>query len=74
MFGKLVHLTVDAVLVSAFLAGVKRTTGLTPALSQISNKDVRQLMRSYLEIAPGEYVFDFAIVFLGRSSKFERKR
>ncbi|KIL68171.1 hypothetical protein M378DRAFT_158705 [Amanita muscaria Koide BX008] len=72
MFGKLVHLTVDAVLVSAFLAGVKRTTGLTPALSQISNKDVRQLMRSYLEI--GEYVFDFAIVFLGRSSKFERKR
>ncbi|KAF8631211.1 hypothetical protein AX15_002542 [Amanita polypyramis BW_CC] len=63
MFGKLVHLAIDAFLISAFLAGVKRTTGLTPALSQIANKDIRQLMRSYLEM--GEYVFDFAIVIFG---------
>ncbi|KAF8640035.1 hypothetical protein AX17_001277 [Amanita inopinata Kibby_2008] len=72
MLGKLVHLGIDALLISAFLAGVKRTTGLTPALSQVSNKDVRQLLRSYLEI--GEYVFDFAIVIFGRSSSFERRR
>jgi len=47
--GKLVHLGFDALLISTFLAGVKRTTGLTPALSQAANKDVRQLLRSYLE-------------------------
>ncbi|KIK65671.1 hypothetical protein GYMLUDRAFT_39173 [Collybiopsis luxurians FD-317 M1] len=72
MFGKLVHLGFDALLISAFLAGVKRTTGLTPALSQVPNKDIRQLLRSYLEI--GEYAFDLAVVFIGRSSSFERRR
>lgn len=29
MFGKLFHLGLDALLISAFLAGVKRSTGLT---------------------------------------------
>ena len=29
MLGKLVHLGFDALLISAFLAGVKRSTGLT---------------------------------------------
>lgn len=29
MFGSLFHLAVDALLVSAFLAGVRRSTGLT---------------------------------------------
>jgi len=72
MFGKLVHLGIDALLVSAFLAGVKRSTGLTPALSQVPNKDLRQLLRSYLEF--GEYAFDFAVVIFGRSVSFERKR
>ncbi|KZT26909.1 DUF1748-domain-containing protein [Neolentinus lepideus HHB14362 ss-1] len=71
MFGKLVHLGFDAILISAFLAGVKRNTGLTPALHQVPNKDIRQLLRSYLEA--GEYVFDFAVVIFGRSSSFERK-
>ncbi|KAI0079737.1 DUF1748-domain-containing protein [Panus rudis PR-1116 ss-1] len=71
MFGKLFHLGLDALLISAFLAGVKRSTGLTPRLSKVPNKDVRQLLRSYLEI--GEYAFDFAVVIFGRSESFERK-
>lgn len=29
MLGTLVHLGIDALLISAFLAGIKRTTGLT---------------------------------------------
>jgi len=70
--GKLMHYAFDAVLISAFLAGVRRSTGLTPALALVPNKDIRQLLRSYLEL--GEYSFDFAVVFLGRSSSFERKR
>ncbi|KAI0723505.1 DUF1748-domain-containing protein [Earliella scabrosa] len=71
MFGTLVHLGIDAALLSAFLAGIRRTTGLTPKLSDVPNKDVRQLLRSYLEF--GEYLFDFAVVICGRSSSFERK-
>jgi hypothetical protein len=49
MFGKLVHLGFDAILISAVLAGIKRSTGLTPALTQVPNKDVRQLLHTYLE-------------------------
>ncbi|KAH9853895.1 DUF1748-domain-containing protein [Lenzites betulinus] len=71
MFGTLIRLGIDAALVSAFLAGVRRTTGLTPKLSDVPNKDIRQLLRSYLEF--GEYLFDFAVVILGRSSSFERR-
>jgi len=71
MFGKLFHLGVDAVLIAAFLAGIRRTTGLTPRLSQVPNKDIRQILKSYLEM--GEYAFDFAVVVFGRSSSFERK-
>jgi hypothetical protein len=72
MLGKLVHLGFDAMLIAAFLAGVKRTTGLTPAIAQVPNKDVRQILKSYLEF--GEYIFDIAVVFMGRSQSFERRR
>ncbi|KAI0069166.1 DUF1748-domain-containing protein [Artomyces pyxidatus] len=71
MLGKLAHIGFDAILITAFLAGIKRSTGLTPALSKVPNKDVRQMLRSYLEF--GEYAFDFAVVFFGRSPSFERK-
>jgi len=72
MLGTLVHIGVDAVLISAFLAGVKRSTGLTPNVSLVPNKDFRELLRTYLEV--GEYVFDFAVVIFGRSDSFERRR
>ncbi|PCH41589.1 DUF1748-domain-containing protein [Wolfiporia cocos MD-104 SS10] len=90
MFGTLAHLGFDALLITAFLAGIRRTTGLTyvsespksecnrnpfsdsPKLADVPNKDVRQILRSYLEF--GEYIFDFAVVIFGRSSSFERKR
>ncbi|KAF8520086.1 DUF1748-domain-containing protein [Gautieria morchelliformis] len=72
MFSTLIHLGVDALLISACLAGIKRSTGLTPALARVPNKDIRQLLRSYLEL--GEYAFDFAVVILGRSASFERTR
>jgi Fungal protein of unknown function (DUF1748) len=32
MLGRLVHLSIDALIISAFLAGVKRSTGLTYVL------------------------------------------
>jgi hypothetical protein len=35
MFGRLTHLAFDALLVTAFLAGIRRTTGLTYAASSM---------------------------------------
>ncbi|KAF8204845.1 DUF1748-domain-containing protein [Pholiota molesta] len=65
MLGKLVHLGFDALLITAFLAGVKRTTGLT--------RLTIDLLNSYLEF--GEYAFDFAVVIFGVAIlSFERKR
>nr|GAT53805.1 predicted protein [Mycena chlorophos] len=72
MLGKLVHIGLDLALISVVLAGLKRNTGLTPKLTQVPNKDVRQLLRTYLEF--GEYAFDFAVVIAGRSASFERTR
>lgn len=45
---------VDAVLISVALSGIKRSTGLTPAIRKVPNKDVRNLLRVYLET--GEWV------------------
>ncbi|KIM33430.1 hypothetical protein M408DRAFT_326146 [Serendipita vermifera MAFF 305830] len=72
MFGKLIHYSFDALLISAFLAGIKRNTGLTPSLDLVPNKDLRALLSSYLEA--GEYAFDFTVVFISRSRYFQRLR
>lgn len=37
MFGRLIHLGFDALLITALLAGIKRTTGLTYGLSHSSS-------------------------------------
>ncbi|ORY56547.1 hypothetical protein BCR35DRAFT_309794 [Leucosporidium creatinivorum] len=72
MFGRLFHLTFDALLISAVLAGIKRSTGLSPAVGKLKNKDLKQLAVTYLEL--GEWVCDLSIVVMGRSSAFERRR
>ncbi|KAG8813274.1 hypothetical protein FRB91_008783 [Serendipita sp. 411] len=72
MLGKLFHLTVDAILISALLAGIKRNTGIAPSLDLVPSRDVRGLLNSYLEV--GEYAFDFTVVFLSRSRYFSRHR
>ncbi|CAG8717362.1 6260_t:CDS:2, partial [Scutellospora calospora] len=41
--GRLVHYAADAVLVSAVLAGIKRSTGLTIATNRIENEEVRKV-------------------------------
>ncbi|RPB09728.1 DUF1748-domain-containing protein, partial [Morchella conica CCBAS932] len=72
--GKLAHYGFDAILFSAFLAGVKRSTGLTPSLQteKIESKDVRSALEKYLNI--GEWMMDQSIAVMGSSSYFERKR
>lgn len=54
MFGRFFHLMIDAVIISVALSGIKRSTGLTPAVRRLPNKDLRNLVRVYLET--GEWV------------------
>ncbi|KAL4918956.1 hypothetical protein BDW62DRAFT_180186 [Aspergillus aurantiobrunneus] len=73
--GRLTHYAFDAVLLSAFLAGVKRSTGLTPSLSSdkvTDNKDFKKWIDNYLGV--GEWVMDQSIAVLSSTSYFERKR
>ncbi|KAK2767615.1 hypothetical protein FQN54_003773 [Arachnomyces sp. PD_36] len=75
VLGRLTHYAFDAVLLSAFLAGVKRSTGLSPSLSseKISdNKEVKRWVENYLGV--GEWVMDQSVAVMGSSGFFERKR
>ncbi|EAS29288.3 uncharacterized protein CIMG_08034 [Coccidioides immitis RS] len=75
VLGRLTHYAFDAVLISAFLAGIKRSTGLTPSLNsdKISdNKEVKRWVDNYLGV--GEWVMDQSIAVLGSSGWFERRR
>jgi len=85
----LTHYAFDAVLISAFLAGVKRSTGLTPNLANVTAtpRDQSPSMRSdkisestdvqvWVEkyLGVGEWVMDQSIAIMGSTSFFERKR
>ncbi|KAF2771016.1 DUF1748-domain-containing protein, partial [Teratosphaeria nubilosa] len=71
--GRLAHLTFDAVLISAFLAGVKRSTGLTLKSESFSESpSVKKWVENYLWV--GETVLDQSVAVMGSSGWFERRR
>ncbi|KAK7205840.1 hypothetical protein BZA70DRAFT_277181 [Myxozyma melibiosi] len=70
--GRLVHYSVDLVLLSAVLAGVKRSTGLMFKTESIESKDVRDAVTKYLDV--GEWVLDTSVAFMNSSPYFVRKR
>ncbi|TKW56681.1 Uncharacterized protein CTA1_13140 [Colletotrichum tanaceti] len=76
MIGRLTHYAFDAVLFSAFLAGMKRSTGLTPSFKTDraagENKDVSKWIDKYLGV--GEWVMDQSVAIAGSSGWFERTR
>ncbi|KAJ1732419.1 hypothetical protein LPJ61_002057 [Coemansia biformis] len=53
--GRLVHVAADLVLVSVALAGIRRSTGMTPALTN-PDSAVQSVARKYLEA--GERILD----------------
>ncbi|CCC70902.1 hypothetical protein NCAS_0G00150 [Naumovozyma castellii] len=69
--GKVIHVSVDLVLVSTCLAGIKRNTGLAFKLETIENQTARDYSRRYLKM--GESVYDYSVASCGSSSYFERK-
>lgn len=75
VLGRLTHYAFDAILVSAFLAGVKRSTGLTPSLKPDTlseSPSVKKWVENYLWV--GETVMDQGVALMSASGYFERKR
>jgi hypothetical protein len=75
VLGRVAHYAFDAVLVSAFLAGVRRSTGLTVSVKPEQFSDtpsVKTWVENYLWV--GETVMDQSVAFFSSSSYFERKR
>ncbi|EGS22268.1 uncharacterized protein CTHT_0017870 [Thermochaetoides thermophila DSM 1495] len=72
--GRLTHYAFDAVLLSAFLAGMKRSTGLTFKTERLAgeNKDLEKWVNKYLSV--GEWVMDQSVALAGSSGWFERRR
>jgi len=70
MLGRLVHYTVDAVLVSTVLAGVKRSSGFSPDASKISDPTARSIAEKFLGV--GETVFDMIQGTAVSNSYFKR--
>ncbi|PVI03367.1 DUF1748-domain-containing protein [Periconia macrospinosa] len=75
VLGKLTHYAFDAVLISAFLAGVRRSTGLTPSVKSENLSEtpgVKKWIDNYLWV--GEVMMDQSVAVFSTSSYFERKR
>ncbi|ODV60433.1 DUF1748 domain-containing protein, partial [Ascoidea rubescens DSM 1968] len=68
--GKALHYSIDLVLISTCLAGIKRTTGLTPKLDLVENKEIREYSQKYLNV--GESVLDSSVGIMSSSSYFVR--
>ncbi|KAI9487115.1 MAG: DUF1748-domain-containing protein [Benjaminiella poitrasii] len=67
---KIVHYTFDAILITTVLAGIRRSTGLQPATSNIESSAIRNYVDKYLNF--GEWVFDMTVAYLNHSSYFTK--
>ncbi|KAM9890774.1 hypothetical protein OXX79_011194 [Metschnikowia pulcherrima] len=67
---KSLHVGFDLIVVSSFLAGVRRNTGLTPDLDSLGNDSVSYYGKKYLDM--GEKAFDFTSAWFGSSGYFKR--
>ncbi|KAK9481292.1 hypothetical protein V1514DRAFT_323467 [Lipomyces japonicus] len=72
VLGRLFHISVDLLLVSAVLAGVKRSTGLVLKTESIESSDFRNAVNKYLDV--GEWVLDTSVALMNTSPYFTRKR
>ncbi|KAH9439267.1 hypothetical protein MCOR27_009498 [Pyricularia oryzae] len=72
--GRVTHYAFDAVLLSAFLAGMKRSTGLTFKTDRLAgeNKELNGWVQKYLGV--GEWVLDQSAAVAGSSGWFERRQ
>ncbi|CCH43007.1 putative secreted protein [Wickerhamomyces ciferrii] len=71
LLGKAFHVSIDLVLVSTALAGIKRNTGLTLKPDIAGDAEKQGYLKKYLDV--GEYVFDYSVAFMSSSDYFARK-
>ncbi|AMD23020.1 HHR251Wp [Eremothecium sinecaudum] len=71
LFGKVIHFSIDVVLVSTCLAGIKRNTGLTLKTDYLGDGPVKEYTNKLLNM--GDSVFDYAVATCGSSSYFKRR-
>jgi len=71
VLGRLVHYTVDAVLLSTVVAGIRRASGFEPHTELITEPTVRSVTEKFLGV--GETIFDVAQATAVNSSYFKRK-
>ncbi|SCU79976.1 LAMI_0B00364g1_1 [Lachancea mirantina] len=71
LIGKALHFSVDLVLISTCLAGIKRNTGITVKTQTIGDDNVRGYIGKYLNI--GESCYDYTVATLASSQYFVRK-
>jgi len=70
VLGRLVHYTVDAVLLSTVVAGIRRSSGFSPEMTMIPNDTLRYYAERYFAI--GETIFDVATATAVNSQYFSR--
>jgi len=68
VLGRLVHLGVDAMMVSTIFAGIKRSTGLEPDTSRVTEPTVRTALEKYF--AAGDFLFESGLSFVQNSNMF----
>ncbi|KAJ2459871.1 hypothetical protein GGF42_001196 [Coemansia sp. RSA 2424] len=67
--GKLIHISVDLVLLSTALAGIRRSTGLKlKPDGLVEGKDMQGYIERYLSV--GEMTMDFAVARMGSSTTY----
>jgi len=71
MLGRILHLAFDAVLVSAALAGIKRSSGLSINVEQIKNEEIQKAVKRYLDF--GDWTLDQGIAVASSSPWFKRE-
>ncbi|ODN79825.1 hypothetical protein L202_03719 [Cryptococcus amylolentus CBS 6039] len=70
-FGRLGHIAFDLVIISALLAGVKKSTGYTLKMTLFTDSALRSFMDSYL--AMGETIFGMFSGYAVNSRYFKRE-
>ncbi|TFK70300.1 DUF1748-domain-containing protein [Pluteus cervinus] len=71
VIGRLTHYALDVALLSTVLAGVRRTSGLTPDTTLISDSTTRSVAERFLGF--GETVFDLIQGTAVNSAYFKRE-
>jgi len=70
VLGRLLHYTLDAIMLSTVVAGIRRSSGFEPQTALIPEQNIRSVAESFLGV--GETIFDIAQATAVSSSYWRR--